>query len=297
MKRRTLLILIGAAVGVCGLGCLAVMAFSNWYGQTPGYKATTTAEAIATMTKAAVVAMLSRTPTPISTSTPTDTPTATRTPTSTETPTPTNTLDPKTVTAQAIANKNATATAQVIQARQGTATAQTATAEAKVAQVAANATATAQVKQATAVVQTAEANVAATAAAEAGVTKWLTYKGQQIGIQKIAWSYSLSYYRPEDGKIFLSLYIIGVNKGTSEESFNPLDIGLVDGGGEVSGRVFIEPREPEYQLCTIKPGGRCEGWWTTMIWDRPAVKQSLTFRWSPCLLFCDSQETPIVQKK
>jgi hypothetical protein len=297
MKRRTLLILIGAAVGVCVLGCLAVMALGNWYSQTPGYKATTTAEAIATMTKVAVVAMLSRTPTPISTSTPPDTPTATRIPTSTETPTPTNTLDPKTATAQAIANKNATATAQVAQARQGTATAQTATAQAKMTQIAANATATAQGKYATAVAQTAEANAVATVVAEAGVTKWLTYKGQQIGVQRIAWSYSLSYYRPESGKIFVSLYIVGVNKGTSEDTFNPLDIGLVDGGGEVNGRVFIEPREPEYQLCTIKPGGRCEGWWTTMIWDRPEVKQGLAFRWSPCLLLCDSQETPIVQKK
>jgi hypothetical protein len=128
----------------------------------------------------------------------------------------------------------------------------------------------------------------------AGATAWLTYKGQQVGIREIAWGYRLDYYRPEEGQIFLSVYIIGVNIGTSEETFNPLDFELVDGGGEVHSYLMFAEKEPSFHLCTVKAGGVCEGWWTTSIWDRDAVKADLTFRWVPS--FWDSPiETPIIQ--
>jgi predicted RNA-binding Zn-ribbon protein involved in translation (DUF1610 family)/flagellar basal body-associated protein FliL len=256
---------------------------------------------------------------PKSTSTPT--PTITYTPLPTKTPTPTNTpqptatftdtltpVPPATLTAQAqILAQTQTAQALVLTqtqiayvstvTRQAYLSQQTATAEAYMTQIASNATSTAQAKYATSVAQTAAANAVATVVAEAGVTKWLIYKGLQIGVQKIEWSYSLSYYRPENGKIFLSLYIVGVNNSTSEDSFDSSDIELVDGGGEVNGHLIIEPREPGFGSCTVKQGGKCEGWWTTQILDRPEVKQNLTLRWSPCLLFCNSMETPIIQKK
>jgi hypothetical protein len=128
----------------------------------------------------------------------------------------------------------------------------------------------------------------------AGVTRWLAYGGEQVGVQEIAWSYSLGYWRPESGKVFLSLYIIAMNVGDSETTFNPLDFALVDGGGEISGQLIFGSREPEFSLCTVKAGGVCEGWWTTSIWDRPDVRGNLTFRWRPS--FWDSPlETQIEQ--
>ena len=174
---------------------------------------------------------------------------------------------------------------------------QAATAEAKAARIAVNATATARAKATTVAAQAATAAAVAAASKEAGVTQWLTHEGGAIGVRQIAWSYESGYYRVESGKIFLSLYVIAVNKGQEEVSFNPSDLAVVDGGGQINGQVVIEPREPEFAYCSIKPGGRCEGWWTTFIWDRPDVKKNLVFRWSPCWVLCGPIETPIVQKK
>ncbi len=128
----------------------------------------------------------------------------------------------------------------------------------------------------------------------AGATEWLTYEGKQVGVREIAWSYRLEHYRPESGKIFLSLYIIGINAGDSEETFSPHNFSLVDGGGEISGQLLIEPKEPEFSPCTVKPGGMCEGWWTTAIWDRPDVKENLMFRWDPGF-WSEPLEVPIQQ--
>jgi hypothetical protein len=267
-------------------------------------------------------------PKPTFTPTPTNTysplPTKTPTPSTTSQPTTTSTdtltpLPPATLTAQA----QSLAQTQTIQAivlaqtqiayiytatqqaylgqltatRQAYSIQQTATAETYNTQIATNATSTAQSKTATSVAQTAEANAVATVGAEAGVTKWLTYNNLKMGVQKIEWSYSLGYYVPENGEIFLSLYIVGFNNSTSEDSFDSRDIALVDGNGQVNSHLLIEPREPGLGSCTVKPGGKCEGWWTTKVLDKPQVKQNLILRWSPCLLFCNSMETPIIQKK
>lgn len=126
----------------------------------------------------------------------------------------------------------------------------------------------------------------------AGVTDWLVHEGRRVGVREISWSYSIDYYRPESGKIFLSLYVLAVNTGEYEESFFPSDIALVDGGGEVHGELLLGEKEPAFHSCTIKPGGVCEGWWTTSIWDREETKKNLMFRWDPGW-FISSQETEI----
>lgn len=118
-----------------------------------------------------------------------------------------------------------------------------------------------------------------------------------VGVRDIAFNKYLGYYRAEQGKIYVSLYIVAINGSDRETSFFDDDFALVDGGGEVTGGVIFGRKEPEFSSCTIKPGGVCEGWWTTMIWDRPEVKDKLTFRWDPCLLFCSAMETPINQNK
>jgi hypothetical protein len=100
-----------------------------------------------------------------------------------------------------------------------------------------------------------------------------------VGVREIAWSNYLGYYRPEKGKIYVSLYVIAINNSDSETTFFSDDFALVDGGGEVSGEVIFGEQEPSFSTCTVKPGGVCEGWWTTMIWDRPEVKKNLVFRW------------------
>jgi len=128
----------------------------------------------------------------------------------------------------------------------------------------------------------------------AGITEWLVYGGTMVGVREMVWSYRIDYYRPESGKVFVSLYILAMNIGDSEESFYSGDFALVDGGGEIHGELFLPEREPSFGSCAIKPGGVCEGWWTTSIWDRDEVKEKLLFRWDPAL-FASIQETPIDQ--
>ena len=123
----------------------------------------------------------------------------------------------------------------------------------------------------------------------------MVHEDQKVGVREIWWGYSLGYYRPESGKIFLSLYLVGINIGNSEETFNPLDFDLIDGGGEIHSYLIFADKEPEFSLCTVKPGGTCEGWWTTSIWDRLEVKENLTFRWEPSW-FDPTFETEILQE-
>lgn len=114
---------------------------------------------------------------------------------------------------------------------------------------------------------------------EASLTNWMIHEGRKVGVYEIAWDQSIGYFEPQQGKIFLSLYILAINTGDKELSFNPLDFFLVDGGVKVNGLMMFLKKEPAFTLCTVKPGGTCEGWWTTEIWDRPDVKSNLVFRW------------------
>lgn len=117
-----------------------------------------------------------------------------------------------------------------------------------------------------------------------------------IGVREIVFSKYLGYFRPETGKIFVSLYVVAINQSGEEKSFLESDLALVDGGGEISGSVIFGDKEPEFSSCTLKPGGNCEGWWTTVIWDKPEVKDKLSFRWNPCWVFCSAMEVEIRQK-
>jgi len=117
----------------------------------------------------------------------------------------------------------------------------------------------------------------------AGVTKWLVYDDEIVGVREVAWSYRIGYYRPEAGRIFVSMYILAVNTGSGETRFWSDDFGLVDGGGEIHGELLLPEKEPGFGVCAIKPGGVCEGWWTTSVWDRAEVRTGLNFRWDPGL--------------
>lgn len=109
----------------------------------------------------------------------------------------------------------------------------------------------------------------------------MLYDGVLVGVREYRWSYSIGVWQVETGKVFISLYIVAINLSNEQQSFSIFDFDLVDGGGEISGRAFVEPREPGFEDCTILPGGSCEGWWTTYIWDRPEVRESITLRWQP----------------
>lgn len=121
----------------------------------------------------------------------------------------------------------------------------------------------------------------------AGISDWAVYNDGYLGVQEIAFDKFLGYYSPESGKIFVSLYVVAFNMSASEVAFSDFDFSLVDGGGEVTSGALLASKEPSFSTCTILPGGKCEGWWTTIIWDRPEVKQNLVFRWDPCLIFCE----------
>ena len=129
----------------------------------------------------------------------------------------------------------------------------------------------------------------------AGLSEWMNDDGRILGVSDIYWSNYIGYYRPETGNIFVSLYIIAKNNTDSDESFFASDINLVDGNGEVHGRMIIPEKEPSFSSCTLIPGGTCEGWWTAEILDKPEVKENLSIRWDPCWFFCDTIELPINQ--
>lgn len=130
----------------------------------------------------------------------------------------------------------------------------------------------------------------------AGLTNWMLYDGMQVGVREMRWNNSLGYFRPEDGKIYVSVYIVAINLSEQTQTFSPSDFSLVDGGGQITGGVIFGEIEPEFSSCTVRTNGVCEGWWTTQIWNRPEVKENLSFRWSPCLVMCSSLETPILQE-
>lgn len=113
----------------------------------------------------------------------------------------------------------------------------------------------------------------------AGASRWILHEGQLVGVQEIAWSYRIDRYIPEEGKIFVSLYIVAMNNGSGEVTFSPDDFGLVDGAGEIHGRLVSGAKEPEFPVCTVEPSGGCEGWWTAAIRDLPEVTGDLYLRW------------------
>lgn len=121
----------------------------------------------------------------------------------------------------------------------------------------------------------------ATTPPTAGASDWLEYHGLKIGVSELRWDYSLNYFTPQEGMIYFSAYIIAVNESDVEETFFESDIEVVDGGGEVRGDVILSYVSPRFSTCTVKPGGACEGWWTTQMWDRPEVRENLLLRWEP----------------
>jgi hypothetical protein len=123
----------------------------------------------------------------------------------------------------------------------------------------------------------------------------MVYNGMQVGVREMRWDASLGLFRPDEGKIYLSVYVVALNLSDNTETFSPSEFSLIDGGGQISGDVIFGEVEPAFSSCTVRPNGTCEGWWTTMIWDRPEVKNDLSFQWSPCLIMCSSLETPIQQ--
>jgi hypothetical protein len=130
---------------------------------------------------------------------------------------------------------------------------------------------------------------------DAGISRWMVHDSVYVGVRDIDWNYYLGYYRAETGKIYVSLYIKVINNSDTETTVFWSDLSLIDGGGEISGGVIFGELEPAFSTCTLRPGGSCEGWWTTMIWDRPDVKNNLTLRWDPCFFNCDPLEVVIRQ--
>lgn len=133
-------------------------------------------------------------------------------------------------------------------------------------------------------------------AAWAGASQWLIYRDRQVGVTKSSWNSNLGFFRAETGKILISFYIVAKNIGDHILNFGPDDFGLVDGGGEISGRAIGPEKEPTFSHCDIKVGGTCEGWWTTQIWNRPAVTGQLVLQWNPGSILDSTQELTLTVK-
>jgi len=126
----------------------------------------------------------------------------------------------------------------------------------------------------------------------AGHSDWIEYEDTKVGVREISWNSWLGYFRPEKGKIYYSIYIIAINLSDKTVNFNPYDFSVVDGGGEIHSQVIFAKIEPDFDSCTVRQGGVCEGWWTTFIWDRPEVKKNLIIKYEPSW-FSESMETSI----
>ncbi|MGE5222723.1 MAG: hypothetical protein ACM3PY_09805 [Omnitrophica WOR_2 bacterium] len=127
---------------------------------------------------------------------------------------------------------------------------------------------------------------------DAGVTDWLVYESMKVGVRALAWDKIIGSHTPGDGRIFVSLYIVAVNVGQDNIVFNPLDFRLVDGGGEIH-RSTSQTKDPAFSVCTVKPAGICEGWWTTSIRDLANIRQNLLFNWN-LNIGLKSLEVPII---
>lgn len=125
-------------------------------------------------------------------------------------------------------------------------------------------------------------------------SEWMTYNGLYVGVEDIRWNYSLRYWRAEKEKIYVSVYIKAINLSNSHKTFYASDFGLIDGGNLAHSNVIFGEVEPTFSTCSALPGGLCEGWWTTMIWDRPESRKNLQLVWEPCFL-CSATSTPISQ--
>ena len=71
---------------------------------------------------------------------------------------------------------------------------------------------------------------------------------------------------------------MAINNGDDTVSFHDSDFSLIDGGAQVTSGVIFGKVDPDFSSCSARRGGVCEGWWTTMIWDRLEVRDSLVFR-------------------
>jgi hypothetical protein len=280
-KRRLILAIVAGIAGLCLLTCIGIYALGKWAESDPSVQATGTARAGARQTGTAeAIALATRRALPTSTFEPSVTPTMTAVPTNTSTPSPTETMDPSITPPTSTPTPTATHTNTPTATGTKTATATRTPPPTKT-----------PLPSKTPIPTKTFTPVPPAA----GLTDWIVYQGKKVGVRDLSWNKYLSYYRPDQGKIYVSLYIVAINESDSETTFFENDFELVDGGGEITGGVIFGRKEPEFNTCTVKPGGTCEGWWTTMIWDRPEVKADLTFRWDPCLIFCDAMEIPIQQ--
>lgn len=128
----------------------------------------------------------------------------------------------------------------------------------------------------------------------AGVSGWMNHRDRYVGAKDIAFDTHLGYYRPEQGKIFVSIYIIAKNNSTSTVTFTRGSFGLIDGQGRLLGRAISATKGPSFSTCTVRPGGVCEGWWTSIVINQPASRNELRLYWDPCFL-CSRLEVPIEQ--
>ena len=126
-------------------------------------------------------------------------------------------------------------------------------------------------------------------------TDWLYRDEQRVGIKKIAWSKAIDDSAPDTGKIYFSIYIVAENQSSEEQLFNPSDFEIVDGNGKSNRGVISVEKDPFFKFCVTRPGGVCQGWWTTMIADTPEAKAKLDWLWSPAWL-TPPMKTPILSE-
>lgn len=270
-KNRKWIIIGGSILGFFMCACIGLIILGKWAGSDPKVQATTTARSVARMTGTAI-AMVNATGSAI----PTSTTSQTARPTNTIIPskTPTETIDPLFTppTSTSTATNTPTATASNTP------------------------TITPSPTKTSTPTKTPTATIGPTPIpTDAGMSTWIIHDSTYVGVRDLSWDKYLGYFRAEEGKIFVSVYIVVINMGDTEKSVLESDFSLIDGGGQITSGVFFAEKEPKFSGCTLTPGGSCEGWWTTMIVDNPQVRGNLTLRWDPCLLFCDAMDVYIRQ--
>lgn len=110
---------------------------------------------------------------------------------------------------------------------------------------------------------------------------WIYQEGQVVAVQRIDISRSIDYLSPGVDKIYFSMFIVAKNAGKRQMTFHPSDFRLVDSTGSIKEAVLLPTRSPAFDLCEAGQNEVCEGWWTTVIDDRPEIRENMSIQWLP----------------
>ena len=110
---------------------------------------------------------------------------------------------------------------------------------------------------------------------------WIYHEGEVVAVQRIDISRNIDYLPAGVDKIFFSMYIVAKNTGRQQMTVDPSAFRLVDSSGSVKEAVLFPSLSPAFGPCEADQEEICEGWWTTVIDDKPEIRENMSIQWLP----------------